>query len=84
MSGSGSYFCGFDSIQPVHLSFLQTTPHPSPSQISSACLAVDVLSPDVRTALVGRYVALELKDYKRVFRVASGASSPHHPSRILE
>jgi hypothetical protein len=53
-------------------SYLQQPPHPSPAQIASACLAVDVLSPDVRTNLVGRYVALELKDYRRIFHVGNG------------
>lgn len=41
------------------------------STISAACAAADALGPDARTHLVERYVALELKDYRRVFRVAA-------------
>jgi hypothetical protein len=39
-------------------------------QITAACGVVDVLGPDVRTHFVDRYVGLELKDYRRIFRVA--------------
>ena len=31
-------------------------------------MVVDVLGPDVRTHLIERFVALELKEYRRIFR----------------
>jgi hypothetical protein len=40
------------------------------STISAACGVIDVLGPDVRSHFVERYVGLELKDYRRIFRVA--------------
>ncbi|KAF7321815.1 hypothetical protein MKEN_00703400 [Mycena kentingensis (nom. inval.)] len=36
--------------------------------IADACLVVDVLGPDVRMQVVERYVAMELKEYRRIFR----------------
>jgi hypothetical protein len=39
------------------------------STISAACSVVDVLGADIRTAFIDRYVGLELKDYRRIFRV---------------
>ena len=36
--------------------------------IADACSVVDVLGPDVRTHLIERFVALELKEYRRIFR----------------
>lgn len=36
--------------------------------IADACVVVDVLGPDVRTHLIERFVALELKEYRRIFR----------------
>ncbi|KII92548.1 hypothetical protein PLICRDRAFT_37313 [Plicaturopsis crispa FD-325 SS-3] len=38
------------------------------SVIADACLVVDVLGPDVRAHFVDRYVALELKEYRRIFK----------------
>jgi hypothetical protein len=39
------------------------------STIAAACSVVDVLGADIRTAFIDRYVGLELKDYRRIFRV---------------
>lgn len=44
-----------------------------PSTMASACLVVDVLGPDVRAAFVDRYVALELKEYRRIFKATDEA-----------
>ena len=41
--------------------------------MASACLVVDVLGPDVRAAFVDRYVALELKEYRRIFKATDEA-----------
>jgi hypothetical protein len=40
------------------------------STIIATCGVVDVLGADIRTSFVDRYVGLELKDYRRIFRVA--------------
>lgn len=55
----------YDSLN----SYLQDPAKPiKPGVIADACLAVDVLGSDVRAHMVERYVALELKEYRRIFR----------------
>ncbi|KAF8800212.1 hypothetical protein BYT27DRAFT_7200395 [Phlegmacium glaucopus] len=41
--------------------------------IADACTVVDVLGPDVRAHLVERFVALEFKEYRRIFRTSDEA-----------
>ncbi|KAL1705298.1 Vps53-like protein [Schizophyllum commune] len=49
--------------------FMQDTSKPvRPTVMADACLVADVLGPDVRAHLIERYVALEMKDYRRIFR----------------
>ncbi|KAF9022041.1 hypothetical protein BDZ89DRAFT_1070968 [Hymenopellis radicata] len=43
------------------------------STVADACLVVDVLGEDVRNSLVDRYVAMELKEYRRIFRTTDEA-----------
>ncbi len=43
------------------------------STVADACLVVDVLGEDVRNNLVDRYVAMELKEYRRIFRTTDEA-----------
>lgn len=43
------------------------------TQITDACNVVDVLGLDVRIQLIERYVALELKEYRRIFRASDEA-----------
>ncbi|EJD03009.1 uncharacterized protein FOMMEDRAFT_108090 [Fomitiporia mediterranea MF3/22] len=43
------------------------------SVISNACLVVDVIGDDFRAHLVERYCAIELKEYRRIFRVTDEA-----------
>ena len=58
----------------IYRSFLQDPSKPfQTSQITDACAVVDVLGPDVRIQLVERYVALELKEYRRIFRASDEA-----------
>lgn len=49
--------------------------------IADACLVVDVLGADVRAQLVDRYVALELKEYRRIFRTSDEAGQLDNISR---
>lgn len=49
--------------------------------ITSACAAVDVLGADVRAALIERYCAIELKEYRRVFRAGDEAGELDNLSR---
>ncbi|KIJ68088.1 hypothetical protein HYDPIDRAFT_173763 [Hydnomerulius pinastri MD-312] len=46
-----------------------------------ACSVVDVLGPDVRVQLIERYVALELKEYRRIFRASDEAGHLDNISR---
>lgn len=56
--------------------------HPiKPAQISSACLVADVLGPEVRTHYISRYVSLELKEYRRIFRATDEAGGLDNISR---
>ncbi|KAH9839198.1 Vps53-like protein [Rhodofomes roseus] len=52
-----------------------------PSVIADACLVVDVLGPEVRTQFIERYVALELKEYRRIFRATDEAGQLDNLSR---
>lgn len=49
--------------------------------IAEACLVVDVLGTDFRSHLVERYVALELKEYRRIFRTSDEAGQLDNISR---
>ncbi|KAJ6625846.1 Vps53-like protein [Mycena sp. CBHHK59/15] len=52
-----------------------------PSVIADACLVVDVLGADVRAQMVERYVAIELKEYRRIFRTTDEAGQLDNISR---
>ncbi|KAF8625638.1 hypothetical protein AX15_005277 [Amanita polypyramis BW_CC] len=52
-----------------------------PALISEACKVVDVLGDDFRLHLVDRYVAMELKDYRRIFKPAEEAGQLDNISR---
>lgn len=63
-------------------SFIPDPTHPiQPAQISAACSVADVLGPDVRTHYISRYVSLELKEYRRIFRPADEAGGLDNISR---
>ncbi len=49
--------------------------------IADACLVVDVLGQDFRSHLIERYVALELKEYRRIFRTSDEAGQLDNISR---
>ncbi|PFH49037.1 hypothetical protein AMATHDRAFT_64066 [Amanita thiersii Skay4041] len=49
--------------------------------IADGCHVVDVLGPDFRSHLIDRYVALELKDYRRIFRPTEEAGQLDNISR---
>ena len=58
----------------LYRSFLQDISKPfKATQITDACAVVDVLGMDVRIQLIERYVALELKEYRRIFRASDEA-----------
>ncbi|CUA74508.1 Vacuolar protein sorting-associated protein 53 homolog [Gallus gallus] [Rhizoctonia solani] len=62
--------------------FLQDPSRPiKQSAISDACLVVDVLGDDVRNAILDRYAALELKEYRRIFRNTDEAGQLDNLSR---
>ncbi|RDX42721.1 hypothetical protein OH76DRAFT_1362271 [Lentinus brumalis] len=52
-----------------------------PSVVADACLVLDVLGPDVRSQFIERYVALELKEYRRIFRATDEAGQLDNLSR---
>ncbi|KAI0645796.1 Vps53-like protein [Trametes meyenii] len=52
-----------------------------PSVVADACLVVDVLGADIRTQFIERYVALELKEYRRIFRATDEAGQLDNLSR---
>ena len=52
-----------------------------PSVVADACLVLDVLGPEVRSQFVERYVALELKEYRRIFRATDEAGQLDNLSR---
>lgn len=51
------------------------------TQITDACAVADVLGPDVRRHLIDRYVALELKEYRRIFCATDEAGHIDNISR---
>ena len=52
-----------------------------PSLITEACLVVDIIGSDFRSHLVDRYVALELKEYRCIFRTTDEAGQLDNISR---
>ncbi|OAX41129.1 hypothetical protein K503DRAFT_713205 [Rhizopogon vinicolor AM-OR11-026] len=52
-----------------------------PAQVTDACAVADVLGPDVRRHLIDRYVALELKEYRRIFCATDEAGHLDNISR---
>ncbi|CCL98710.1 uncharacterized protein FIBRA_00714 [Fibroporia radiculosa] len=52
-----------------------------PSTIIDACLVIDVLGSDIRAQFIERYVALELKEYRRIFRSTDEAGQLDNLSR---
>lgn len=63
-------------------SFLPDPSNPSkPSIISDACLAVDAIGDDFRFHLIDRYCAIELKEYRRIFRTTDEAGQLDNLSR---
>jgi len=64
------------------ISFLQDTAKQiMPASITQVCLVVDVLGIDFRSHLIDRYVALELKEYRRIFRTNDEAGQLDNISR---
>ena len=64
------------------LSYVQDPSKPiKPGIVADACLVLDVLGPDVRAQFVERYVALELKEYRRIFRATDEAGQLDNLSR---
>ncbi|TBU33936.1 Vps53-like protein [Dichomitus squalens] len=52
-----------------------------PAVVADACLVLDVLGPEVRAQFIERYVALELKEYRRIFRATDEAGQLDNISR---
>ncbi|KAF9446218.1 hypothetical protein P691DRAFT_761819 [Macrolepiota fuliginosa MF-IS2] len=52
-----------------------------PTLMIQACLVVDILGPDFRSHLIDRYVALELKEYRRIFKTNDEAGQLDNISR---
>ncbi|KAJ7747224.1 Vps53-like protein [Mycena metata] len=62
--------------------YLQDPAKPvKPAVIADACSVVDVLGPDVRAQMIERYVAIELKEYRRIFRTTDEAGQLDNISR---
>ncbi|KAK7005804.1 Garp complex subunit [Favolaschia claudopus] len=62
--------------------YLQDPSKPiKPSVIADACSVVDVLGADVRGQIIERYVAIELKEYRRIFRTSDEAGQLDNISR---
>ncbi|KAJ7282965.1 Vps53-like protein [Mycena rebaudengoi] len=62
--------------------YLQDPSKPvKPNVIADACLVVDVLGVDVRTQMIERYVSIELKEYRRIFRTSDEAGQLDNISR---
>ncbi|KAG2016360.1 hypothetical protein CC2G_009531 [Coprinopsis cinerea AmutBmut pab1-1] len=62
--------------------FIQDTAKPvRPSLIAEGCQVVDVLGPEVRSHIIDRFVALELKEYRRIFRTNDEAGQLDNLSR---
>lgn len=72
----------FKLVENVYRSFLQDLSKLfKTTQITDACAVVDVLGPDVRTQLIERYMALELKEYRRIFRASDEAGQLDNVAR---
>ncbi|CAL1706403.1 unnamed protein product [Somion occarium] len=52
-----------------------------PSTVAAACQVIDVIGSDIRAQFVDRYVALELKEYRRIFRATDEAGQLDNLSR---
>ena len=52
-----------------------------PTVIAAACEVIDVLGPEIRAQFVERYVALELKEYRRIFKATDEAGQLDNLSR---
>ncbi|EPQ57099.1 hypothetical protein GLOTRDRAFT_137518 [Gloeophyllum trabeum ATCC 11539] len=52
---------------------MHTSASPSHQTLYAACLCADLLGPDVRAQLVDRYVALQLREYRRIFKATDEA-----------
>ncbi|KAK2461334.1 hypothetical protein APHAL10511_006861 [Amanita phalloides] len=62
--------------------YLQDQSRPVKSaMISEACRVVDILGDDFRLHLIDRYVAMEVKDYRRIFRPTEEAGQLDNISR---
>ncbi|KAJ7045845.1 Vps53-like protein [Mycena alexandri] len=62
--------------------YLQDPAKPvKPAVIADACSVVDVLGADVRAQMIERYVAIELKEYRRIFRTTDEAGQLDNISR---
>ncbi|KAI0030938.1 Vps53-like protein [Vararia minispora EC-137] len=61
--------------------YLQQPNSPGPTTIQAACTTADVLGGDVRSALVARYSALLLAEYRRIFRLTDEAGQLDNISR---
>ncbi|KAF8187487.1 Vps53-like protein [Pholiota molesta] len=62
--------------------YLQDTTKPvKPALIAEACLVVDVLGPAARSHVIERFVALEFKEYRRIFRTNDEAGQLDNISR---
>ncbi|KZT29143.1 hypothetical protein NEOLEDRAFT_1056915 [Neolentinus lepideus HHB14362 ss-1] len=46
---------------------------PSPATLHSACLIADLLGPDVRSQIVDRYLNLQLREYRKIFKATDEA-----------
>lgn len=77
-----SFACLILSCARTIVSYVPDATHPiKPAQISAACLVADVLGPEVRTHYISRYVSLELKEYRRIFRATDEAGGLDNISR---
>ncbi|KAH8107895.1 Vps53-like protein [Cristinia sonorae] len=52
-----------------------------PNVMAAACEVIEVLGPEIRTQFVDRYVALELKEYRRIFKASDEAGQLDNISR---
>jgi vacuolar protein sorting-associated protein 53 len=58
----------------VSASYAQDPTKPiKPSTMAAACQVIDVLGPEIRNQFIERYVALELKEYRRIFKATDEA-----------
>jgi vacuolar protein sorting-associated protein 53 len=49
--------------------------------MADACLVVDIIGSDFRSHIIERYAALELKEYRRIFRTSDEAGQLDNISR---